>query len=101
MVEQLTLNQRVLGSSPSASTIFNDLGKRASGFVRLRLELEDDCALTVPALIITATPGTMWVVYYRLRSGLLVHLLDMIDEEEWIHQNKARYDALLMRIFGA
>ena len=58
-------------------------------------------ALTVLALIIRATPGTMWVEYNRIRSGLLVHLLDLVDEEEWIHQIKAKYEALLMRIFGA
>jgi multicomponent K+:H+ antiporter subunit E len=55
----------------------------------------------VLALFIRATPGTMWVEYNRIRSGLLIHLLDLVDEEEWIHQIKAKYEALLMRIFGA
>ena len=76
-------------------------GKRVSGFVRFPLELEDDFALTVLALIITATPGTMWVEYNRTRSELLVHVLDLIDEDEWIHQIKSRYETLLVRIFGA
>ncbi len=80
---------------------FEDLGKRGSGIVRFPLEPEDDCALTVLALFIRATPGTMWVEYNRIRSGLLIHLLDLVDEEEWIHQIKAKYEALLMRIFGA
>jgi multicomponent K+:H+ antiporter subunit E len=76
-------------------------GKRVSGFVRFPLELEDSFALTVLALIITATPGTMWVEYNRTRSELLVHVLDLVDEEDWIHQIKDRYERLLLRIFGA
>lgn len=76
-------------------------GKRVSGFVRFPLDLKDDFALTVLALIITATPGTMWVEYNRTRSELLVHVLDLIDEEEWIQLIKLRYEGLLMRIFEA
>lgn len=76
-------------------------GKRVSGFVRFPLDLKDDFALTVLALIITATPGTMWVEYNRTRSELLVHVLDLIDEEEWIRLIKLRYEGLLMRIFEA
>lgn len=75
-------------------------GKRVSGFVRFPLELRDSFALTVLALIITATPGTMWVEYNRTRSELLVHVLDLIDEESWVSQIKARYESLLLRIFG-
>jgi multicomponent K+:H+ antiporter subunit E len=76
-------------------------GKRVSGFVRFPLDLEDKFGLTVLALIITATPGTMWVEYNRTRSELLVHVLDLIDEDEWVHLIKARYETLLVRIFCA
>lgn len=74
--------------------------KRVSGFVRLPLELRDPFGLTVLALIITATPGTMWVEYNRARSELVVHVLDLVDETEWCRLIKHRYEVLLLRIFA-
>lgn len=76
-------------------------GKRGvSEFVRLPLELSNIHALTVLALIITATPGTMWVQFNRASGILLVHVLDLKDEEEWIRLIKGRYESLLLEIFG-
>ena len=76
-------------------------GKRGvSEFVRLPLELGNIHALTVLALIITATPGTMWVQFNRATGILLVHVLDLKDEEEWIRLIKNRYETLLLEIFG-
>lgn len=72
---------------------------RVSGFVSLPLDLRDPHGLTVLALIITATPGTMWVQFDRAKDTLLVHVLDLVDEEEWIRLIKNRYEALLMEIF--
>lgn len=71
----------------------------ASGFVPLPLELRDEHALAVLALIITATPGTAWVQFDRVNGTLLIHVLDRIDEEEWAHLIKTRYEARLMAIF--
>ena len=73
--------------------------ERVSGFVRLPLELQDSFGLTALALIITATPGTMWVEYNRQQREVLVHILDLINEEEWIRLIKRRYEALLLEIF--
>ena len=73
--------------------------KRISGFVTLPLDLRDEYGLTVLALIITATPGTMWVQLDSARHTLLVHVLDLVDEEDWIRLIKGRYEALLMEIF--
>lgn len=75
--------------------------QRVSGFVRFPIELRDSFGLTVLALIITATPGTMWVEFNRSRSELLVHVLDLIDEDEWVQLIKRRYESLLMEIFGS
>ncbi len=75
-------------------------GKRGvSEFVRLPLELSNVYALTVLALIITATPGSMWVQFNWSSGILLVHVLDLKDEEEWIRLIKSRYEALLLEIF--
>lgn len=76
-------------------------GKRGvSEFVRLPLELSNIHALTVLAVIITATPGTLWVQFNRTTGVLLVHVLDLKDEEEWIRLIKNRYETLLLEIFG-
>lgn len=76
-------------------------GKRGvSEFVRLPLDLDNVHALTVLALIITATPGTMWVQFNRADGILLVHVLDLKDEDEWIRLIKQRYETLLLKIFG-
>lgn len=73
---------------------------RVSGFVRFPLALRDPFGLTTLALIITATPGSMWVEYNAERGELLVHVLDLVDEQEWIALIKRRYETLLMDIFG-
>lgn len=74
--------------------------QRVSGFVRLPLALTNIHALTVLACIITATPGTLWVQFDRVNGILLVHVLDLIDEEAWIRLIKSRYEARLLRIFA-
>ena len=73
--------------------------KRRSGFIRLDLELRDEVGLAVLALIITATPGTAWVQFDRTTGALLIHVFDLVDEEEWIMLLRTRYEALLMEIF--
>jgi multicomponent K+:H+ antiporter subunit E len=75
--------------------------QRVSGFVRLPLELQNIHGLTVLACIITATPGTLWVQLDRANGVLLVHVLDLVDEDAWIRLIKRRYEALLLDIFGS
>jgi len=74
---------------------------RTSGFVRLPLELQDPHGLALLAIIITATPGTVWVDHDRRNSFLLIHVLDLVDEEEWVRLIKRRYEARLLEIFGS
>lgn len=73
--------------------------KRVTGFVTLPLELQSRAGLAVLALIITATPGTVWVDLDRRRKELIVHVLDLVDEERWVSLIKERYEALLIEIF--
>lgn len=75
--------------------------KRVSGFVRIPLELRNIHGLTVLACIITATPGTLWAQLDRANGVLLVHVLDLVDEDAWIRLIKSRYEALLLDIFGS
>jgi multicomponent K+:H+ antiporter subunit E len=70
-----------------------------SGFIHLPLELRNRHGLAVLGMIITATPGTLWMQYDSARGVLLVHVLDLIDEAAWIALIKRRYERLLMDIF--
>lgn len=72
---------------------------RVSGFIQIPLDLKDRYALAVLAIIITSTPGTLWVEYDRARGRLLMHVLDLVDEETWVRTIKDRYESLLMEIF--
>jgi multicomponent K+:H+ antiporter subunit E len=70
-----------------------------SGFVTIPLTLRNPNGLAALACIITATPGTIWV-HVDPRAGLLmIHVLDLIDENAWIATIKNRYESLLLEIF--
>lgn len=75
--------------------------ERVARFVHLPLELRNRHGLAVLALIITATPGTIWVEFDKSRGNLIVHVLDLVDEQEWIALIKGRYEALLLEIFAS
>ena len=72
---------------------------RTSSFIQFDLELRDEVGLTVLALIVTATPGTAWVQFDRASGSLLIHVFDLVNEDEWIRLLKTRYEALLVEIF--
>ena len=72
---------------------------RVSGFVHVPLDLKDRYGLALLAIIITSTPGTLWVEYDRVRGRLLMHVLDLVDEATWIEIVKQRYERPLMEIF--
>lgn len=71
-----------------------------SGFLLLPLELEDRTALALLAVILTSTPGSAWLEYDSRERTVLLHVLDLIDEEEWVSTIKNRYEKLLMEIFA-
>lgn len=72
---------------------------RRSGFLLLPIDVRSPYALALFAIIITATPGTLWVQHDANRHVVIIHVLDLIDEQEWIRMVKERYEALLMEIF--
>lgn len=71
----------------------------SSGFVAIPLELTDPYGLATLACIITSTPGTIWVDHDSIRNVLLIHVLDLIDEDAWIATIKQRYERPLLEIF--
>lgn len=74
--------------------------ERRAGFLRIRLALRDSQALAVLACILTATPGSAWVEFDAEEGWLLLHVLDLGDEEEWVRLVKERYEQPLMEIFA-
>ncbi|RGP35871.1 Na+/H+ antiporter subunit E [Pseudotabrizicola alkalilacus] len=75
-------------------------GGRTSAFVIIPLRLHDPVALALLAIILTATPGTAWLEYDREAGTLLLHVFDMIDEEDWRVLIRDRYEALLLEAFA-
>jgi len=70
-----------------------------SGFMNIPLDIRNKYGLTVLACIITATPGTVWVNFNTANGLLLIHVLDLVDEQAWIDTVKGRYERLLLEIF--
>jgi multicomponent K+:H+ antiporter subunit E len=72
---------------------------RRAGFVHIPLDLRNPLGLAALACIITATPGTAWAGYDSTAGVLTMHILDLVDEETWVHTIKGRYERRLMEIF--
>ena len=90
----------VLGSNLAvARIVLQGRPARNSSFLLLPLQLRDRSALAVLACIITATPGSAWLEYDAVRGTVLIHVLDLGDEQDWIDTIKHRYERLLLEIF--
>ncbi|MBU0740680.1 MAG: Na+/H+ antiporter subunit E [Alphaproteobacteria bacterium] len=72
--------------------------KQTSGFITVPLEIEHPTALAIMAVILTSTPGSAWLAYDQRRKTVLIHVLDLIDEEQWVANIKHRYERLLLEI---
>lgn len=73
--------------------------EQTAGFLLVPLELRDNSALAVLSCIITSTPGSAWLEYNAARGTVLIHVLDLVDEAQWIETIKHRYERLLLEIF--
>jgi multicomponent K+:H+ antiporter subunit E len=73
--------------------------ERKAGFIELPSDLRSPYAMAALAIIITATPGTLWLQHDAHQNRILIHVLDLVDEAEWISLIKNRYERLLMEIF--
>jgi multicomponent K+:H+ antiporter subunit E len=54
--------------------------------------------LAVLGIILTATPEPLGSTTIR-RGTLLLHVLDLVDENAWLTLIKTRYEHLLLEIF--
>ena len=73
--------------------------RRRGGFVSIPLRLRDPRGLAVLACIITSTPGTAWAGYDSTAGVLTMHVLDLIDENDWVHIIQDRYERRLLEMF--
>lgn len=78
--------------------VLNPRQKRTAGFLSLPLELRHPAGLAAVACIVTATPGTSWARYDAARNIVTIHVLDLLDEKEWVHIFKQRYERRLREI---
>jgi multicomponent K+:H+ antiporter subunit E len=85
----LAVGRIVLGFGP----------ERTSGFVNIPLDMRNPYGLGALACIITSTPGTLWVKFDAQKGSLMIHVLDLVDEGEWIRMIKGRYERHLLEIF--
>lgn len=92
----------VARSNYQVARIVLGLGRKArrSGFTSIPLETRNPYSLATLACIITATPGTVWVEYDSAGNTMLLHVLDLVDEQTWTTIVKERYEKPLMEIFG-
>jgi len=92
----------IIRSNIAVGRIILGLGRRqrTPGFVSIPLELRNPYALALLACIITSTPGTLWVNFDAQKGLLMIHVLDLIDEGEWIRSIKTRYERRLLEIFA-
>ena len=84
----------------TAKFILSSNRQRRSAFVYVPLELKNPYALATMAMILTATPGTLWLEHDPKRGRLLMHVLDLDDEAALIALIKSRYETPLLEIFG-
>lgn len=92
----------IVRSNVAVTLIILGMGRRdrRSGFVEISLELRDPYSLAMLACIITSTPGTLWVDMDRTSGVLTIHVLDLVDEDEWVRNIKGRYEEPLLEIFA-
>ena len=80
------------------------LGKPQSlrpAFVAVPLDLQTDLAISLLASTITLTPGTLSAWLSADRKVLLVHALDVEDQDELVAAIKQRYEKPLKEVFEA
>ncbi|WMT86822.1 Na+/H+ antiporter subunit E [Pelagibacterium sp. 26DY04] len=71
---------------------------KSAGFLRVPLKLRDQTYLAFLAIILTATPGTVWLEFDEDSGELLLHVLDLVDRESWIDTITNRYERRLLEI---
>lgn len=83
-----------------AKTLLFGKRGRQPGFVTVPLKLTNPAALAILAIVVTSTPGTAWIDYNAARGELLMHIFDLVEDDDWPSLIANRYEKLLMEIFA-
>ena len=89
----------VMSNITVARIVLNPASQPQPAWVEVRLDAQHPTAVSLLAMIITMTPGTVSCVIDERRHSILVHALDCSDAEEMAAQIKQRYERPLRRIF--
>lgn len=95
----IVLSDIVRSNLAVGSIILFSRTQPTSGVVRIPLQTSNRYCLAVLACIITSTPGTLWMAHDARTNVLLLHVLDLVDEQQWIQLIQQRYEGLLREIF--
>lgn len=82
-----------------ARTLLFPRRDRRPGFVTVPLRLKNPAALAILAIVVTSTPGTAWIDYNAARGELLIHIFDLVEDDDWPNLIANRYENLLLEIF--
>lgn len=96
----LVLGDIVVANLQVARLILNPRSQLRPAFVEIPMLLEDELALTMLASIISLTPGTVSADLSDDRRTLLLHCLNVPDEEALVAEIKQRYEAPLREVFA-
>lgn len=90
----------VVANITVARLILNSPRRLRPAFVELPIELDNDFAITVLASTISLTPGTVTADVSQDRRHLLLHVLDVGDQQALIDTIKHRYERPLKEMFA-
>ncbi len=76
-----------------------DIGKLQPKFIRIPLDTDDPLVISILANVISMTPGTVSTEITEDKKTLIVHGLNVPDEQAAIAEIKSRYEATLKEIF--
>ena len=95
----IVLYDIVLANIAVARLILGPVSALRPAFVQLPLDLQSPYAISALASMITLTPGTVSANLSEDRRTLLVHVLNVDDQEALVAEIKRRYEAPLKEIF--
>ena len=106
----LVLYDIVTANVQVAILILGSTKKLRPAFVKVPLDLSHEMPITILASTVSLTPGTVSAEIYPIPENiddeapepqkyLLIHVLDLEDEEALIKMIKQRYEAPLKEIF--
>jgi len=95
----LVLQDIVLANVTVARLVLSPVARPQPAWVWVPLDARHPSAVSLFAMVITTTPGTVSCVVDEARRGILVHALDCADPAAAAVDMKARYERPLMEIF--